>query len=256
MEPDTPYPTECGAFRVGRVGSTGSRVIRAVLTWLSLVIAVVCLLQTGCEGNTGGSRGEGQREGTPDTIASPPDRVARGKEIAEANLGPVGGSDVHAKAVLSSIGKTGVEVDLDVRGLPTKDPNAVYYAQVHEGSCSAEGKRRKHEKAEQRIFSPGPSLTLVRFGSVLSKSTGLQAHGGHEDGVPEVPPGSIEQPVTIMASADGTASVISLLEAVEPKRLTSGRSEYIHLHAASGEDTPQEELACGDLVVANRLATG
>ena len=76
----------------------------------------------------------------------------------------------------------------------------------------------------------------------------LQAHGGHKHGIPEEPPGSIEQPVSFGASPDGTASVVSLLEGVAPERLTSGASEYIHLHGVGSEDAP--ELACGDLVVA------
>jgi hypothetical protein len=232
-----------------------NRVRRVVLTWLLLGIAVVCLLQAGCGEEATGSR-EVQRDKMTNTTSPPSSRAASGKEIAAANLEPVGGSDIYARAVFRSVGKARVEVDLDVRGLPTRGPDAVYYAQVHEGSCSAERKGREHEEAEQKSSSLGPSSTFVRFDKASSNSTGLQAHGGDEYGIPEVPPGSIEQPVSIVASADGTASVISLLGGVEPERLTTGRSEYMHLHAASGEDTAQKELACGDLVRASRQTTG
>lgn len=57
---------------------------------------------------------------------------------------------------------------------------------------------------------------------MLTKVPGLEAHVGHEHGIPEVPPGSIDQPISFSASADGSASVSSLLESVEAKRLTFG----------------------------------
>ena len=78
----------------------------------------------------------------------------------------------------------------------------------------------------------------------------MEAHGGHEHGIPEAPFGSSEQPITFGASADGTSSVTSLLEGVEAKRFTSGDPEYVHLHGVGSEDAA--ELACGDLVGASR----
>jgi hypothetical protein len=54
--------------------------------------------------------------------------------------------------------------------------------------------------------------------------------------------------VSFGGSANGAASVSSLLEGVEPKKLTAGVPEYIHLHAVgSGGAPPEEELACGNL---------
>ena len=78
----------------------------------------------------------------------------------------------------------------------------------------------------------------------------MEAHGGHEHGIPEAPFGSSEQPITFGASADGTSSVTSLLEGVEAKRFTSGDPEYVHLHGVGSEDAP--ELACGNLVGVSR----
>jgi hypothetical protein len=80
-----------------------------------------------------------------------------------------------------------------------------------------------------------------------AKVPGLQAQGGHEHGIPAVPPPSIEQPIDFDGSADRTAAVSSLLQGVEAKRLTSWAPEYIYLHAVGSEDG-SEELSCGDLV--------
>jgi len=62
----------------------------------------------------------------------------------------------------------------------------------------------------------------LRFDHLLAQVPGLLAHGGHEHGIPEVPPGSIDQPISFGTSADGRASVTSLLAGVEAKQLTSG----------------------------------
>ena len=193
------------------------------------------------------------------TEASPPDLTTQssnsaeggvtvGKKIAQAELKSVGDSGTSGTAVFKEVGNLGIQVELDVLGLPTKDPNAAYYAQVHEGSCSDERSDEEHE--EEYGAGPGPVLALVRLEQLVGKTPGLEAHGGHEHGIPDVPFGSIEQPISFRASADGTSSVTSLLEGVEAKRLTSGDPEYVHLHGVGSEDAP--ELACGDLVEGSR----
>ena len=175
--------------------------------------------------------------------------VTVGEAIARAELEPAGGSGTSGTAVLKEVGDLGVQVELDVSGLPTGAPEAAYYAQVHEGSCSDERGGEGHEK-EEHGAGPGPALAFVGLDRPAGKVPGLEAHGGHEHGIPEVPSGSIEQPINFGASADGTSSVISLLEGVEAERLTSGDPVYVHLHGASSEPGP--ELACGDLVGASR----
>ena len=182
----------------------------------------------------------------PSTTAEGGVRV--GKKKAQAELKPVGDPDTSGTAVFKEVGNLGIQVELDVSGLPTKDPNATYYAQVHEGSCSDEGKGEEHE--EEYGDGLGPALALVRLDQVVAKTWGLEAHTGHEHGIPEVPFGRIEQPISFGASADGTSSVTSLLEGVEAKWLTSGEPEYVHLHGVGSDDAP--ELACGDLVGASR----
>ena len=174
--------------------------------------------------------------------------VTVGKKISQAELKSVGDSGTSGTAVLKEVGNLGIQVELDVLGLPTKDPNAAYYAQVHEGSCSDERRGEEHE--EEYGAGPGPALALVRLDQLVGKTPGLEAHGGHEHGIPDVPFGSLEQPISFGASADGTSSVTSLLEGVEAKRLTSGEPDYVHLHGVGSENAP--ELACGDLVEASR----
>jgi hypothetical protein len=194
---------------------------------------------------------------TPDLTTQPgasaEGGVTVGKTIARAELEPVGDTGTSGTADFKEVGDLGVQVELDVSGLPTKDLSVAYYAQVHEGSCSDE-RRDEEREQEEHGAGLGPALALVRLDRLVAKVPGLEAHGGHEHGIPEVPFGSIEQPITFGASADGTSSVTSLLEGVEAKRLTSGDSEYVHLHAVDSEDTP--ELACGNLVRTSRQGLG
>jgi len=177
--------------------------------------------------------------------ASSEDGVSVGEVIAEAVLRPMGDSGTRGTVAFKEVGDLGVQVDLNVSGLPAKNPDATYYAQVHEGSCSDERTGEEHE-AEHRASFFGLSLALLRLDHLFAKGPGLEAHGGHEHGIPEVPHGGIDQPISFGASADGSASVSSLLAGVEAKQLTSGGPEYIHLHAVDSEDAP-EELACADL---------
>jgi hypothetical protein len=174
--------------------------------------------------------------------------ITVGETIARAELKSVGDPGTSGTAVFKEVGNLGIQVELDVLGLPTKDPNATHYAQVHEGSCSDERRGEEHE--EEYGTGLGPALALLRLDQLVAETPGLEAHGGHEHGIPEVPSGSIEQPISFGASAEGTSSVTSLLEGVEAKRLPSGNPEYVHLHGVGSEDAP--ELACGDLVGASR----
>jgi hypothetical protein len=70
-----------------------------------------------------------------------------------------------------------VQVEVDVSGLPTEDPSAVYFAQVHEGSCSDE---RSGEGHEEHSAVAGPTLALVKFDRLLAKGGTLLAKAtGH-----------------------------------------------------------------------------
>ena len=160
-----------------------------------------------------------------------------GAVVAKAELKPVGDSDTSGSAVLKGVGATDVQVELSVRGLP-RDPKATYYAQAHEGSCLDEPSNKQNGAA-------GIALAFLRLDRLLAEGE-EQAHGRHERGVPDEPPGSIEQPVSFDASAAGTASVTSLLMGVNPDRFASGGAKYLHVHASGSR---AEEIACGDLTV-------
>jgi hypothetical protein len=223
--------------------------MRSAMLFFLLAAVALSLAPLGCGGEAGSAPGNTERGGTSGaatTSTSAAGGTAVGEAIAEARLEPVGDSGTSGTAVFKEVGNLGVQAELDVSGLPTKNEGATYYAQVHEGSCSAGRTGEEHE--EEHSAGVGPALALVRFDRLLAKAPGLQANGGHEHTLPEESPGSIEHPITFSASADGTASVASLLESVEPKRLTSGGPEYVHLHAVGSEDAP--ELACGDLKAA------
>jgi hypothetical protein len=230
---------------------------------LLLVLVAIAVLY-GCgqaswsverQGKKAGAERAGMTEASPPTpdltnqsSTSAEGGVTVGEKIAQAELKSVGDSGTSGTAVFKEVGNLGIQVELDVLGLPTKDPNAAYYAQVHEGSCSDERRGEEHE--EEYGAGPGPALALVRSDQLVGKTPGLEAHGGHEHGIPDVPFGSLEQPISFSASADGTASVTSLIEGVEAKRLTSRNPEYVHLHGMGTKDTL--ELACGDLVGVSR----
>jgi hypothetical protein len=210
-----------------------------------LLVVVTFAILDGCGQASSTVERQGKKAGTDTSTEG---GVTVGGKIARAELKPVGDSGTSGTAVFKEAGNLGIQVELEVLGLPTKDPDATYYAQVHEGSCSDERKREEHE--EEYGADPGPTPAFVRLDQLVAKARGLVAHGGHEHGIPEVPFGSIEQPISFGASADGTSSVTSLLEGVEAKRLTSGGPEYVHLHGVGSDDAP--ELACGDLVGASR----
>jgi hypothetical protein len=224
------------------------------------LVLLSCALLCGCGEKPGDHQGNARAEGDPKAAAPAAGGATVGEAIADAEIRPVGDSGVHARAVLKEVGDLGVQVELDVRGLPVgKDPDAAYYAQVHEDSCSEERSGGEHE---EHGYGAGPSLALVRSDRLLGTRpvlaeafSGEQAHGGDEPGIPEEPPGSIEQPVSFRASDDGDAFVTSLLEGVAPERLRSGVPEYVHPHAVRPGGVP-EELACGDLVRASRRGSG
>jgi hypothetical protein len=225
---------------------------------LLIVVALFCVLLCGC-GAVGGAPEHAEPDedsGAPTTAASSSEGgTTVGVAVAEAYMKPVGDSGTRGKAIFKKVGNLGVQVELEVSGLPTKNPEAAYYAQLHEGSCSDEQTEDEHEE-EHSASAFGPTLAIVRFAPLIAKAPGLKAHGGHEPGIPEVPPGRIEQPISFGASVDGSASVTTLLEGVAPERLTSGGPEYIHLHAAGSEDAPKKELACGDVIEASGPGSG
>ena len=90
----------------------------------------------GCGQASSSVERQGKKTGAEALDTSAEGRVTVGKKIAQAELEPMGDSGTSGTAVFKEVGNLGIQVELDILGLPTKDPNAAYYAQVHEGSCS------------------------------------------------------------------------------------------------------------------------
>ena len=246
------------------------------VAWLPLAVVLSCVLLAGCAeagGNASAKeRGAGAAgSGTTEPPASETTMVGTevGEAFAEAGLRPVGDSGVSGNVVFKEVGSLGVQVELEVSGLPApEDPEEPkpYFAQVHEGSCSEvpKGSDQEHRKDHgddhhgHEHGGLGPSLALVRPEPLLAK-VGEQheedhrddhhGHAEYEDPPADELPGNIDTSISVAASSDGTAFVTSLLEGVEPEQLTSGGPKYMDLRDPS-LDAPAKEwpaLACADL---------
>ena len=247
----------------------GSGLSKAVTTTTKLLaaIALSCLLLAGC-GETGGNPSVKERgAGASATTTEPPaDETSMGgtevgEAFAEAELRPVGDSGVSGNVAFRKVGDLGVQVELEVSGLPdpgdSEEPKP-YFAQVHEGSCSEvpKGDHQEHEEEDHgddhhghKHGAAGPSLALVSLGRFLSDGREEYAdHPEYEDPPADELPGNIDTPISVGASADGTGAVTSLLEGVESEQLSSGSPKYLDLRDPS-HDAPEHwpALACADL---------
>ena len=92
----------------------------------------------------------------------------------------------------------------------------------------------------------------MRFDRPLAKAPGLQMHGGKEHGIPEEPPGSVEQPIVRWTPRTAAPPRFLPAQGRRAQAADVRGPEYIHLHAAEPEDTPL--LSCGDPVRADRRA--
>jgi hypothetical protein len=158
--------------------------------FLSLLLAAVMVL-IGCRSD--------EQAGNQETL-----------ERYTIELEPSGGSGVSGTATFRKI-TGGIEVELDVRGLPRSE--TVYLAHIHRGTC-AEAVREEGET-----------------------DTGDHAHDGAED---------IEQPLSpVRSNPEGRGSSTTLLRDSTLDGEFSGTPKYVNVHAA-GQGYPPP-LACGDL---------
>ncbi len=126
---------------------------------------------------------------------------------------------------------------------------------MHGGSCSEaprggsqepegdHGDDHHHEHGEGI-----PSLALVRLERFFGAAPEYADHPEYASPPADGLPGNADAPLSLVASADGTAAVSSLLEGVEPDEITSGGPKYLDLRAPNNE--PPEDwpaLACADL---------
>ena len=193
--------------------------------------------------------------------ADPAGGTPVGGAFAEADLGPVGDSGVSGAAVFKEVGSLGVQVELEVSGLPApEDPEEPqpYFVQVHGGSCSEapragghgseDGPGDGHHGHDHGHGGGDPSLALARLDRFLGAAPEYADHPEYEDPPADELPGNIDAPFSVVTSADGTAAVTTLLEGVEPEELMSGSPKYVDVRAPSHE--PPEDwpaLACADL---------
>lgn len=237
--------------------------MRKRLTTKGLLATTTCLcaLLTGCraEGHAPGQASSQSEQrhvsGTTSAAATATAGTTVGPVVAEVELKPVGDSKVRGSFALRKVGDLGVQVELEVSGLP-KQPAKSYYAQLHQGECS-EARAGEGEHIHQQDPSHehdhggvGPKAALIRLDRLLvgnAWAAAEYANGGHDHGTPAANelPGNIDEPIGLTRSADGTAFTTTLLEGVMLKEVLSGNPKYLDLHAADIE-YPQA-LACVDL---------
>lgn len=131
-----------------------------------------------------------------------------GDEIGELVLEPVNDSGVEGTATFGEI-TDGVEARLNLSG--ASEPGAVYLADIHRGTCYADGR---------------------------------EDAGGTQDGFATAPE-RIERPLSpVHSGPDGEGASTTYLFGATFDGLFSGRKP-LHVHVAGEEGTP--ELSCSDL---------
>ena len=182
--------------------------------------------------------------GTAPTPRSPDAATAHNDSASEAPAGevpttvrlmPANDSGVSGTAAFyDAIG--GVEVGLDVRGLP--EPGATYLAHVHPGLCAGEpeggSEGHAHDHRGDADDHHGDDAD--------------HAHGHHDQA--DEPAAGIEHPLTPLVPKTGeSASSTTFIEDTTVAKLFSGSPElYVNVHAAaSGSCALPHTLACGDL---------
>ena len=160
------------------------------------------------------------------------EEIAKGKstssirlELPPTNDSGVSGSVTFTKAA------TGTRVELELRGLP--EPNEIYLAHVHPGSCEDE----EHSDAPE--------------GETAARHSHEYRHEGHADVQAqeendEADADEIEYPLTpVESNAAGAGSSTTVLDGVALNELLSDGPKYLNVHAAGFGDPPQ--LACAEV---------
>src|SRR5829696_7382977 len=143
----------------GLLGEAVPKTTKLLMMIFLLTMAFFCALLAGCaetgdktRGNPSAKeRGAGGASAT--TTGSPAGEPTTsgtkvGEAFARAELRPVGDSGVSGEAVFKEVGSLGVQVELEVSGLPasvSEDTEEPYFAQVHGGSCTEAPKGGGHE---------------------------------------------------------------------------------------------------------------
>jgi Cu/Zn superoxide dismutase len=146
-------------------------------------------------------------------------------ELTPTNNSRVSGSATFTKAA------TATRVELELRGLP--EPNEIYLAHVHPGSCEDE----EHSEAPE-------GETADHHGHEYSHEGHADAHMQEESH--EATTDGIVYPLTpVESNAAGAGSSATVLEGVALDELNAHEPRYLDVHATGSGDSLQ--LACADL---------
>ena len=181
---------------------------------LSVVALAALVLADGCAGGGGSQEGQSHEETNHDGSH---DGSHNGS--AKVELRPEGDSGVSGIASFEDA-SDGVVVKLRMRGLP--EPDTLYLAHVHHGTCAEQGE--EHEHAEEGEASNTPALTG-------------KEHAHAEE---------IEYPLNqVESDSEGQGTSTTTLDDTSVKELFSGEPKLVNVHEAGSGDPPI--LACADL---------
>ena len=161
------------------------------------------------------------------------EEVAKGRSTSSIRheLSPTNNSGVSGSATFTKAA-TRTRIELELRGLP--EPNEIYLAHVHPGSCEDE----EHSDAPE--------------GETADHHSQEYRHEGHadahvqEENAEEATTDEIEYPLTpVESNAAGEGSSTTVLEGVALDELLSHGPKYLNVHAAGSGDPPQ--LTCAGL---------
>jgi Cu/Zn superoxide dismutase len=186
------------------------------ITPLLASLALMMLLLSGCGGSSRASQEQTAEGKSTSTVRL---------ELSPTNNSGVSGSVTFAKTA------TGTRVELDLRGLP--EPEEIYLAHVHPGSCEDE----EHTNVLE-------SEAAHRQDQEHSHDEYTDAHEQEENG--EAAANEIEYPLTpVESNAAGEGSSTTVLEDVALDELLPDGPRYLNVHAAEAGDQPQ--LTCTDI---------
>jgi Cu/Zn superoxide dismutase len=160
------------------------------------------------------------------------EEVAKGRSTSSIRLElpPTNNSGVSGSATFRKKA-TETRVELELRDLP--EPNEIYLAHVHPGSCEDE----EHSDAPESEPADHHSHEYRHEGHA-DAHVQEQSHKATTDG--------IEYPLTpVESNAAGAGSSTTVLDGVALNELLSDGPKYLNVHAAGSGDPPQ--LACADL---------
>jgi hypothetical protein len=150
----------------------------------------------------------------------------------EIELQPANDSGVKGVAIITNTdGK--VRVRLALRGLP--NPDKMYLAHLHPGTCRDEDHPHAHEHAQAEHPDAKKHEECAGHGD-------RHAHKKPEGSVAD----EIEDPLEpVESNTQGIGSSSTVLEGITVGELLTGDSKYINVHAAGSGDPPR--LVCANL---------